>query len=74
MPFDIDIHSIAANPKKAEPGHFRYDFRYLPALTSELETKAAGARELSFLWQPIAAVKEASLQRLIRKAQLHAII
>lgn len=29
MPFDIDTHSIPENIKKAEPGHYHHDFRYL---------------------------------------------
>jgi len=74
MPFDIDIHSIAANPEKGESAHLHYDFCYLLALTSKPVTKAARSSELAYLWQPIAAIKEANLQRLIRKAKLHAII
>lgn len=29
QPFDINIHTIPANPKKQEPQHLHYDFRYL---------------------------------------------
>jgi len=29
FPFDIDPHWIPANERKAEPGHYHHDFRYL---------------------------------------------
>jgi len=71
MPFDIDIHRIAANEQKAEPSHLHYDFRYVLTVAAEPKAKAAKTPELSFLWQPIAAVKEDNLQRCARKFRLY---
>ncbi|MGF7228500.1 MAG: NUDIX domain-containing protein [Candidatus Saccharibacteria bacterium] len=29
VPFDVNTHYIPENPKKAEPGHYHHDFRYI---------------------------------------------
>jgi 8-oxo-dGTP pyrophosphatase MutT (NUDIX family) len=54
IPFDIDIHAIPANPKKGEPPHLHYDFRYLLAsLPDAPESSGVGAAEHRVMWKDL---------------------
>lgn len=67
QPFDINIHSIAANPKKSEPEHTHYDFRYL--LQTE-EGAAPASSELAWAWRGLDKVKEDNLKTALLKLAL----
>ncbi|WP_326811462.1 NUDIX domain-containing protein [Streptomyces scopuliridis] len=36
LPLHIDVHSIPANPKKGEPQHLHFDFRFLFRTTADM--------------------------------------
>lgn len=66
--FDVDRHWIP--PRKAEPGHYHYDLRFL--LEAEPEERLAPSRESKALaWVELERVAtlnpEASLARMVRK-------
>lgn len=62
-PLDIDIHAIPANPRKGEPAHLHYDFRYLLTPFSKEDIDP----ELPTRWVPLADIRDAGLARLIAK-------
>jgi 8-oxo-dGTP pyrophosphatase MutT (NUDIX family) len=50
VPFDIDSHFISPNDKKAEPGHYHHDQRYLFAYTGERENEYDPAESTGMKW------------------------
>ncbi|MBA4536545.1 NUDIX domain-containing protein [Bacillus aquiflavi] len=64
-PFDIDVHSIPANPNKQEPSHFHYDFRYLLQLDGG--DKGHSEEDLQISWMNIESIEEPHLKTAIRK-------
>ena len=49
VPFDIDTHVIPENPKKGEPSHYHYDFRYL-FVTKECDVTIDPDESSGFAW------------------------
>jgi 8-oxo-dGTP pyrophosphatase MutT (NUDIX family) len=64
MPLDIDVHRIPANPKKGEPAHWHYDFRYL-LRAGALQGRRENDHESA--WKPLQEVDEPHLKMLIVK-------
>jgi 8-oxo-dGTP pyrophosphatase MutT (NUDIX family) len=50
VPFQIDVHDIPANPKKGEPAHQHYDFRYLFMVDDESEVQLDARESNAFRW------------------------
>jgi 8-oxo-dGTP pyrophosphatase MutT (NUDIX family) len=65
IPFDIDVHSIPENPKKGEPQHFHYDFRFL--LTSLGAGESAEEDIHAWAWRPVGDIEEPNLRQLVEK-------
>lgn len=70
---DIDIHTIPANPVKAEPAHEHFDIRYLMRMTAE-QRPVISSESLDMQWMSFSdaldvASNNQSLTRLIKKAQ-----
>ena len=66
--FDLDIHPIPANPKKAEPAHEHFDLRFLLRASSDVVTAASDA--LAARWVPLAeaaTAEDASVCRAVKK-------
>ena len=67
--FDVDIHPIPANRKKAEPAHEHFDLRFL--FVSESSELRAGSDALAARWVPLDEVTDAgtddSVLRALRK-------
>lgn len=69
--FDIDIHSIPANPKKSEPPHEHFDVRYLLELDDDVPLPP-NPEGLALRWLPldeaaILVAGEHSLPRMLSK-------
>jgi 8-oxo-dGTP pyrophosphatase MutT (NUDIX family) len=58
IPFDIDSHSIPANPKKAEAAHWHHDFRYLFQLKGESDLAVQPEEIVSCRWMPLTELAE----------------
>lgn len=67
QPFDINIHTIPANPKKQEPQHLHYDFRYLLQAGEGALPKHS---ELAWAWRSISDIKEENLKAALLKLAL----
>lgn len=67
MPVDINIHAIPANPKKQEPEHWHYDFRYL--FTSDGSICAESESDHEVAWKNREDIDEVNLLGLIRKVE-----
>lgn len=72
--FDVDIHDIPANPKKAEPPHRHFDIRYLFRVRNAASEDFAGSDEsLDLRWcsyaqaRQLASPADASMHRLLDK-------
>lgn len=64
VPFDIDIHTIPTNPRKLEPAHLHYDFRFML-----IDPVQRGQGESNAHWVPIEEIEEPNLLRSIAKLQ-----
>lgn len=67
MPFDIDIHSIPANPKKQEPSHLHYDFRYLLEIDTSKEFLPVFEEDHELGWKEIKEITELNMKKLVQK-------
>ncbi len=54
MPFAIDVHHIPANPRKQEPAHYHYDFRYAFTLPHELPPRIDAHESVDYRWADVA--------------------
>jgi 8-oxo-dGTP pyrophosphatase MutT (NUDIX family) len=67
MPFDIDVHTIPANPNKQEPSHLHYDFRYLLQIDTDQETLPAMEKDHEMIWKEIENITEHNMRKLVQK-------
>lgn len=67
MPVDIDVHRIPENPKKDEPAHWHYDFRYLLRAGMPEGRQDHGEEDHELGWKPLGEVDEPHLKILIAK-------
>jgi len=65
MPIDIDIHAIPENPRRNEPAHIHFDFRYIfhPQITDISEHHGDHQHK----WLEISSIREKGLSTLIEK-------
>ena len=64
--FDVDVHPIPANSRKAEPPHEHFDVRFL--LRSTIIGLRAGDDALAARWVPLAAMNSATEDASVRRA------
>lgn len=64
IPFDIDIHPIPANPKKQEPSHLHYDFRYLLKIDKTKGSLPPIEHDHEISWKKI---EECNMKKVTRK-------
>jgi 8-oxo-dGTP pyrophosphatase MutT (NUDIX family) len=68
-PFDLDTHTVPANPKKAEGAHMHHDFRYLAIAADEGQLAPQLEEVLDAKWVPIAELRGIPNRRLTTLAQ-----
>lgn len=69
MPIDINIHEIPANPKKQEPSHLHYDFRYLLQVDTSKERVAKMEADHEVAWKEVREINEENLANLLAKLE-----
>jgi 8-oxo-dGTP pyrophosphatase MutT (NUDIX family) len=65
MPIDIDVHTIPANPAKAEPRHQHFDLRYAFTTPTRPEIRLQPEEVHDFAWLPVAEIEPSALARRI---------
>lgn len=69
--FDLDVHEIPENTKKAEPQHLHFDIRFLLEARSENLTISDESTDIQWVpLQRIDALNSKSLTRMTRKARI----
>ncbi|WP_052807238.1 NUDIX hydrolase [Risungbinella massiliensis] len=69
LPIDINIHPIPANPKKQEPSHFHYDFRYLLQVDTSKERVPKVEVDHEVTWKEVQEIEEENLVNLLVKLE-----
>lgn len=71
--FDLDIHPIPYNAKRAEPAHLHYDIRYIFKLTDDDESFRISDESIDMRWcgydEALALTGAGSVARMLSKWQ-----
>jgi ADP-ribose pyrophosphatase YjhB (NUDIX family) len=69
VPFDIDTHSVPANPAKGEGAHLHHDFRFLAIAANELELVPQLAEVRDAKWVSVDKLRGIPNRRLTTLAE-----